>query len=906
LETVFLHAKTYSVVNLKNDGVGSLRYVSAQIAPGDTINFDSSLIANGSDSIVLTDKISLSYGCVLNGLQTLTDTLFISGGDSTLVLSFDLKAYTGTRNITINNLAIRNGSHDVLSGGIFVNNADTFFLNNSTVTRCKARLGGGIYIGNTSFISKGSRISSNSAILNGGGMCCYDDERKARIFLLDETLIIGNKTGESGGGIFGWGSKIRIQSSVIAHNISGSYGGGICASGYTGISARTNQLTVSDCLIEYNETGLDGGGAYIGAPSRVHSQSALTVFDKTTLLYNRCGRYGGGIYTSAAIASTNQGLDAPALNTVKVNRSTLAYNQAGTGGGGLACISSFTGATPTSQYKLRLDLLISNSTFYQNGSKYDSAKLLEGGQNIYLYTRSHFHSQSDFRVRSSILFSTKTNIFNNRSPLMTSLGYNAFSDSVLTTAVDSDIIGVDSSCLLLHPPAIHGGSTPTMLPDSTSVVIDLGDPTDTSQAQNRAIRGTSRDIGAAENAIERDTLEVIGCDSVFYQSDWHTQSVFLRDTLLNRCGYDSFIPVQLLVLSTLDYDTIAVCDSFTWGNVTYKSDTVVSDTFLNSNGCDSVVRLALSIYESKHTIDSIRACDEYTWQDGKTYKHSGTYSNLFTTSMGCDSITQLDLVIHNSNQTLQVIERCDSFLWLDGNVYHHSTDTPKILLTNRFGCDSLVQLDVTINRSSQDTVEFHVCDSIVWTNGQTYYEGNYTLENTYQNQRGCDSLIVTRLNVVAIDTGISVNGGQLIANETGARYQWFSCDGNQELTSDTFRSFSPIESGRYAVRMSKSGCTDTSRCIRFSGDACCGKVTVLAYPNPFNRYLKIAVTGLEDGAKFNVELYNAIGQLMAEEVSYTPEVVYVRTENWAKGVYILKVNYGKRLVGLKLIHAGKG
>ena len=55
------------------------------------------------------------------------------------------------------------------------------------------------------------------------------------------------------------------------------------------------------------------------------------------------------------------------------------------------------------------------------------------------------------------------------------------------------------------------------------------------------------------------------------------------------------------------------------GNNLTVSDTYY-DTLINSVGCDSVVTLNLTIYNSVATNDSITACDITTW-NGTTYTH---------------------------------------------------------------------------------------------------------------------------------------------------------------------------------------------------------------------------------------------------------------------------------------------
>jgi hypothetical protein len=53
--SLFTQAQTtHTVINTNDSGLGSLRAIASSCASGDIIRFSPTLIANGSDSIVLT------------------------------------------------------------------------------------------------------------------------------------------------------------------------------------------------------------------------------------------------------------------------------------------------------------------------------------------------------------------------------------------------------------------------------------------------------------------------------------------------------------------------------------------------------------------------------------------------------------------------------------------------------------------------------------------------------------------------------------------------------------------------------------------------------------------------------------------------------------------------------------
>ena len=65
---------------------------------------------------------------------------------------------------------------------------------------------------------------------------------------------------------------------------------------------------------------------------------------------------------------------------------------------------------------------------------------------------------------------------------------------------------------------------------------------------------------------------------------------------------------------------------------------------------------------------------------------------MLSNTNGCDSLVTLDLTINNSYSTTDAQGACDSYTWIDGNTYTTSNNTASFMLTSMTGCDSLVTL----------------------------------------------------------------------------------------------------------------------------------------------------------------------------------------------------------------------
>lgn len=104
------------------------------------------------------------------------------------------------------------------------------------------------------------------------------------------------------------------------------------------------------------------------------------------------------------------------------------------------------------------------------------------------------------------------------------------------------------------------------------------------------------------------------------------------------------------------------------------------------------------------------------------------------------------------------------------------------------------------------------CDSYTAPSGAVFTtSGAYT--DIIPNVQGCDSIISIDLEVIDLDTTVTVDGLQLTANEANASYLWFNCTTGAPVLSATEQSFTPTEAGSYSVQLSFGDCFGTSACF---------------------------------------------------------------------------------------------
>jgi len=124
---------------------------------------------------------------------------------------------------------------------------------------------------------------------------------------------------------------------------------------------------------------------------------------------------------------------------------------------------------------------------------------------------------------------------------------------------------------------------------------------------------------------------------------------------------------------------------------------------VNNQVIDSVdVNLIYSLCSSTST-DTHTACNSYTWIDGNTYYSSNnTATTTLTNNAGCDSIIELDLTILDTIYSTDFQTTCNSYTWINGVTYNESTNIPTYTFESNDGCDSIVTLNLTFLNSSSD------------------------------------------------------------------------------------------------------------------------------------------------------------------------------------------------------------
>lgn len=202
-----------------------------------------------------------------------------------------------------------------------------------------------------------------------------------------------------------------------------------------------------------------------------------------------------------------------------------------------------------------------------------------------------------------------------------------------------------------------------------------------------------------------DTIRQTVCDSILWLvNDDHADGVYRTSGLysarrLSRVSNcDSVAFLDLTVLKSTSFDTtMTVCENqpIVFSGIKINGDTTV--ILENNVGCDSIVNITVKQNPVYDTVFIMQICDSVFSWEGKEYKESGVYVDTFKTAIcGCDSIVRLDLTLNQTPIVTIDTTVCGRFSW-NGKSYASSatiSDTFKSVA----GCDSVVLVNLTVSQ----------------------------------------------------------------------------------------------------------------------------------------------------------------------------------------------------------------
>ena len=247
--------------------------------------------------------------------------------------------------------------------------------------------------------------------------------------------------------------------------------------------------------------------------------------------------------------------------------------------------------------------------------------------------------------------------------------------------------------------------------------------------------------------------------------------------------------------------TICRGGSYTFGNKVLTETGVYKHTFKDS-GCDSVVILSLNVLSADTNIYVHHMDDgqSYTW-NGTTYRETGTYYDYRTNRFGCDSINILQLTVNHVDTVDTTVVLCPNeipFFW--HGIRAAQTNDYTITERQQTGDYIYYRLHLTVKEMQYRDTTFTICG-----NEQKEFNGvTYTQSGLFYNNLSCDTIIRVRINRLPQQvhvTNASLGGGH--------GYTWTYWENGAEK-SGTF-----TEAGTYEFESTnaETGCSELWRLI---------------------------------------------------------------------------------------------
>jgi gliding motility-associated-like protein len=189
------------------------------------------------------------------------------------------------------------------------------------------------------------------------------------------------------------------------------------------------------------------------------------------------------------------------------------------------------------------------------------------------------------------------------------------------------------------------------------------------------------------------------------------------------CGRitDSCIIVEILPQpeTTFLTDTICAGDSLMLGDSTFTETGMYAVTLPSFAECDSIVNLDLTVLEIPITNLVETICEGDTlWVGTMPYTQTGIYADTLNNFFGCDSIVNLDLtvlepILLTLNETI-----CEGDSYMVGDSTFTETGSYQVDLLSAQNCDSIVTLNLNVidplaQISGPDTVDCYTPEIIL-------------------------------------------------------------------------------------------------------------------------------------------------------------------------------------------------
>jgi len=372
------------------------------------------------------------------------------------------------------------------------------------------------------------------------------------------------------------------------------------------------------------------------------------------------------------------------------------------------------------------------------------------------------------------------------------------------------------------------------------------------------------------------------CDSAVINDSTYYNSGFYSQLLTTTEGCDSTLKILLTV--NLPKDTtliIDACNYYVHDGDTIEQNDTITEKYLTAKQCDSTVYHIFKIHHPDTSYVRDSGCLGVNL-NGIIYSRSGEYFQTMTNSRGCDSVIVLNVIAYNRDTTFIDTISCRS-IDINGQTISNA-GIYYFTYTNYLGCDSNVVLNFT---KTSDTVNITDTFCGVFKFRDTVFTASGSYIYNTKNVGYCDTVFKVNLVKTSIITKILLSKDTLFTANTGLYYTWLDCNSGTVLKTDSSNYLVLSDNGSYQVKIDSLGCLDSSSCLEVSTLNLDRHFNdFLIYPNPAEDkiYIKSAATEI-----LGVEVIDNLGRDVSSQVDsiIKPEKYTLLLESLPKGTYSL-------------------
>ncbi len=255
------------------------------------------------------------------------------------------------------------------------------------------------------------------------------------------------------------------------------------------------------------------------------------------------------------------------------------------------------------------------------------------------------------------------------------------------------------------------------------------------------------------NPIYNDTIIAEICSNEIYTLNgfYVNTAGFYTQNLQTTKGCDSVVNLSLLVNPIYNDTIIAeICQGETYSQFGFNENITgfYTQNLLTTKGCDSTVNLTLIINQPAITNLTAEICQGKVYTlNGFNASTVGLHTLNLQTYKGCDSIVNLTLTINQPAITNLIAEICQGETYTLNGFNVNTAGLHTLNLQTYKGCDSIVNLTLTINQLAITNLTAEICQGEVYTlNGFNISTAGLHTQNL-QTIKGCDSTVNLTLTV---------------------------------------------------------------------------------------------------------------------------------------------------------------